>query len=98
VGVSFDKTLTGPTGINGKWPCPPIEANVGDRVIVNINNKLGNESTSLHFHGLLQKGSNHMDGPSHATQCPVPPGYSFTYDFIVRGPLDEGNGEKKKIE
>jgi FtsP/CotA-like multicopper oxidase with cupredoxin domain len=24
-----------------------------------------------------------MDGPTGVTQCPIPPGGSFTYDFVV---------------
>lgn len=71
-------------GINGQWPCPPINANIGDRVVVKVNNMLGNESTSLHFHGLYQQGSATMDGPSGVNQCPIPPGSKFTYDFKVR--------------
>lgn len=70
-------------GINGQWPCPAITANVGDRVVINVKNKLGNETTSIHFHGLYQQGSNAMDGPVGVTQCPIPPGGSFTYDFQV---------------
>jgi len=70
-------------GINGKWPCPAITANVGDRVVVNVNNKLDNQTTSIHFHGLYQQGSSSMDGPVGVTQCPIPPGGSFTYDFLV---------------
>lgn len=70
-------------GINGKWPCPPIEATVGDTVVVKITNKLGNETTGLHFHGINQKRSNIMDGPTAVTQCPVPPGSTFTYTFKV---------------
>lgn len=41
-------------GINGQWPIPPISATVGDQVIVNVLNSLGNQTTSLHFHGLYQ--------------------------------------------
>lgn len=41
-------------GINGQWPIPRISANVGDQVVVNLHNSLGNQSTSLHFHGLFQ--------------------------------------------
>jgi len=70
-------------GINGKWPIPPIVASKGDRVVVNVKNSLGNESTSLHFHGLYQNGTNHMDGPVGVTQCAIPPGNSFTYNFTV---------------
>lgn len=76
----FDRTTI---GINGQWPLPRIEANVGDRVIVNLKNDLGNQSTSIHFHGLFQNGTTHMDGVGSVTQCPVPPGSSFTYDFTV---------------
>jgi iron transport multicopper oxidase len=71
-------------GINGQWPIPRIEATVGDRVIVQLNNQLGNQSTSLHFHGLFMNGTNEMDGVVGVTQCGVPPGSSFTYNFTVQ--------------
>ena len=71
-------------GINGQWPIPRIEATVGDRVVVNLHNNLGNETTSLHFHGLFMNGTNEMDGVAGVTQCGVPPGSSFTYNFTVR--------------
>lgn len=70
-------------GINGQWPIPQITAYVGDRVIVNVENNLGNQSTSLHFHGLFQNGTTHMDGAAGVTQCPIAPGSAFTYDFEV---------------
>ncbi|GAB0139089.1 Iron transport multicopper oxidase fetC [Epichloe bromicola] len=73
-------------GINGKWPIPTIECNLGDRIVINLNNQLGNQSTSLHFHGLFQNGTNHMDGPSGVTQCAAPPGSSITYNFTVDQP------------
>ncbi|KAG6137921.1 hypothetical protein E4U38_000812 [Claviceps purpurea] len=73
-------------GINGQWPIPTIECNVGDRIVINLNNQLGNQSTSLHFHGLYQNGTNQMDGPSGVTQCGVPPGSSITYNFTVDQP------------
>ena len=49
-------------GINGEWPCPKIEADVGDLVTINLNNQLGNETTGLHFHGINQVSTNEMDG------------------------------------
>lgn len=70
-------------GINGMWPCPTIEANAGDNIIVKVVNGLVNETTSLHWHGISQKGSNEMDGADMVTQCPIPPGESFTYNFVV---------------
>jgi iron transport multicopper oxidase len=56
-------------GVNGAFPCPKIEANLGDTIQVTVNNKLGNETTGIHFHGLHQRGTPHMDGPTGVSQC-----------------------------
>jgi iron transport multicopper oxidase len=71
-------------GINGAWPCPAIEGDVGDQVVVKVTNNLATQTTGLHFHGLTQKGTQFMDGPTGVTQCPIVPGESFTYSFNVR--------------
>lgn len=71
-------------GINGQWPCPQIDVDLGDYLIVTIHNNLGNESTGLHWHGLNQYGHATMDGSAGTAQCPVPPNSSFTYSFPVR--------------
>ncbi|KAK3325199.1 multicopper oxidase like protein [Apodospora peruviana] len=73
-------------GINGAWPCPKIEATSGDTVIVNLSNKLGNETSGLHFHGINQVSTQEMDGPSGVTQCPVPPGSTIKYQFVADSP------------
>lgn len=70
-------------GINGQWPCPTIEASVGDTVVVRLTNNLGNQTTGLHFHGINQVSTNFMDGPSMVTQCPLPPNMTMTYQFTV---------------
>lgn len=70
-------------GLNGQWPIPTIEATVGDNIIVNLENQLGNQSTSLHFHGMFMNGTTNMDGAVGATQCHIPPGNTFTYNFTV---------------
>lgn len=70
-------------GINGQWPLPIMKATVGDRIIVNVDNQLGNQTTSLHFHGLFMNGTPHMDGPAQVTQCGIPPGAQFVYNFTV---------------
>ncbi|KAK7739172.1 hypothetical protein SLS53_005808 [Cytospora paraplurivora] len=70
-----------------------LEATVGDTIIAHVHNKLGNETTGLHWHGISQKGSQEMDGPIAGTQCPIPPGSSVTYKFLgqypdgLRGPF-----------
>ncbi|KAK3717005.1 hypothetical protein LTR37_006060 [Vermiconidia calcicola] len=73
-------------GINGQWPIPLLNITKGDRVIVDLHNRLGNQSTSVHFHGFFQNGTNSMDGPVGVTQCDIPPGASMTYDFTVDQP------------
>lgn len=70
-------------GVNNEWPCPTIRATKGDTIKVNMNNQLGNQTASLHFHGINQISTNWMDGPSFVTQCPVPPGEAITYEFVV---------------
>ncbi|KAI1002996.1 Iron transport multicopper oxidase [Podosphaera aphanis] len=70
-------------GINQKWPPPTMTATLGDQVIVNVNNQLGNQSTTLHFHGLYQNGTTHMDGAAQVTQCGIAPGDQFTYNFTA---------------
>lgn len=70
-------------GINGQWPLPIMTATVGDRVVVNVDNQLGNQTTTLHFHGLYMNGSTEMDGPAQVSQCGIPAGSQFTYDFTV---------------
>ncbi|CZR51745.1 related to laccase precursor [Phialocephala subalpina] len=68
--------------MNGQFPGPLIRVNEGDRVLVNVTNELKN-GTSMHWHGLYQNGTNWMDGTSGITQCPIPPGTSFLYNFTV---------------
>ncbi|KAI0550600.1 multicopper oxidase [Xylaria curta] len=69
--------------VNNQWPPPTIDMCKGDRLVVQVTNNLGNETASIHFHGLYQNGQNQMDGPPMSTQCPIPPGSVFTYDFTV---------------
>ncbi|KAK5991165.1 oxidoreductase ptaK [Cladobotryum mycophilum] len=67
--------------VNGAYPGPPIEANWGDTIQVTLHNNLTDEGTALHWHGFLQTGTPWEDGVPAVTQCPVPPGESFTYQF-----------------
>ncbi|KIW13476.1 hypothetical protein PV08_08664 [Exophiala spinifera] len=70
-------------GINNTWPLPPIEVDKGDRLVVHTHNGLGDKDTSIHFHGMFQNGTTDMDGASMVSQCPIPPGSSFTYNFTI---------------
>lgn len=69
--------------INGSMPGPTIEVYEGTEIIVHVMNKMANEATSIHWHGLYQQGTPWMDGVSGITQCAISPGQSFTYRFIA---------------
>ncbi|CAK7209550.1 hypothetical protein SCUCBS95973_000478 [Sporothrix curviconia] len=73
-------------GINDYWPPPAIRVAVGDRLVVHVHNLLGNQSTSLHFHGLFLENATHMDGAVQVSQCAIPPGSSLTYNFTIHQP------------
>ncbi|KAK0891582.1 hypothetical protein LTR91_024576, partial [Friedmanniomyces endolithicus] len=64
--------------INNQQPGPLIEANQGDVLEVTVHNALDVANT-IHWHGLLQRGTPHMDGVPGVTQYPIPPGGNFTY-------------------
>jgi FtsP/CotA-like multicopper oxidase with cupredoxin domain len=65
---------------NGGLPGPLIRARRGDRIIVHFSNKLP-QSTTVHWHGVQVPIE--MDGVPGASQPPVEPGGTFTYDFVV---------------
>lgn len=67
--------------VNGQYPGPLIEANWGDWIEVTVHNNISDEGTAIHWHGILQKGSQWMDGVPGMDQCPIAPGSSFTYRF-----------------
>jgi hypothetical protein len=47
--------------INGLFPGPIIECNEGDTLIIEVENQSVN-ATAIHWHGIYQNGTNHMDG------------------------------------
>lgn len=72
--------------VNGQSPGPLIEARAGDTVRVHVHNQLSNgERTTIHWHGISQVRSTWMDGVASVSQCGIPPGRNFTYEFVVDG-------------
>ncbi|KAJ4012510.1 hypothetical protein NW752_008208 [Fusarium irregulare] len=69
--------------VNGRFPGPLIEARSGDTIIVHVRNGLEDKGVSLHWHGLLLKNQNAMDGAVGFTQDQIPPTSSFTYNFTI---------------
>lgn len=70
--------------INGDWPAPTIEARSGDTLEIEVINALDSgEGLSIHWHGLMMRGYNDMDGAVGVTQKAVGVGESFTYGFQI---------------
>ncbi|KAI3332508.1 multicopper oxidase [Xylariaceae sp. AK1471] len=67
--------------VNGQSPGPLIEANTGDTIRVHVNNLMSNWSTTIHWHGIDQRNTTWMDGVTGVSQCGIPPGRNFTYEF-----------------
>lgn len=67
---------------NGQVPGPLIHVAEGDQVTVTVNN-LTTLPHTIHWHGLLQKGSWQMDGVPDVSQLAIKPGDSFTYQFVA---------------
>ncbi|OCT53411.1 Laccase-2 [Cladophialophora carrionii] len=68
--------------INGQFPGPTITANWGDTLRIHVKNSLTTNGTGIHWHGLRQWKTNHMDGTGGVTECPIAPGQSRTYEFL----------------
>ncbi|XP_018402155.1 PREDICTED: laccase-4-like [Cyphomyrmex costatus] len=69
--------------VNRQMPGPPIEVCQGDRIIVDMINLLVAESTTMHWHGQHHIDTPYMDGVPYVSQCPIPPGATFQYNYIA---------------
>lgn len=65
---------------NGQIPGPRLRIRQGDRVRINVRNRLP-ETTTIHWHGLILP--NIMDGPAHITQDPIETGGIYHYEFTA---------------
>ncbi|KZP16287.1 multicopper oxidase [Athelia psychrophila] len=71
----------------GQFPGPLIQGQKGDNFKINVFDALTDDTmertTSIHWHGLYQNGTNYNDGTASITQCPIVPGNGYQYDFSV---------------
>ncbi|KFB43437.1 laccase 1 [Anopheles sinensis] len=72
--------------INRMMPGPAIEVCENDIIVVDVENHLMGESTTIHWHGLHQRRTPYMDGVPHVSQCPISPGTTFRYTFRADNP------------
>jgi multicopper oxidase len=65
---------------NGRVPGPELRVTEGDTARIAVTNELA-EPTTIHWHGVeLPVG---MDGVPQLSQEPIPPGGTFTYEFVA---------------
>ena len=69
---------------NGTMPGPDIIVHQNQKITVIVYNHLLSEGITIHWHGIEQFGTPHMDGTPFVTQCPILPGQSFNYTFTPR--------------
>ncbi|KAL8129530.1 hypothetical protein V2J09_018685 [Rumex salicifolius] len=79
--------------VNGQTPGPTIQAQEGDTVVVEVMNGMLTENLAIHWHGIRQActllaskeyiGTPWADGTEGVTQCPIIPGETFVYEFVV---------------
>ncbi|KAJ1728911.1 ferroxidase fet3 [Coemansia biformis] len=70
-------------GVNGAFPLPVVEAELGDTLVLNVHNSL-DQPTSLHAHGIFQRGTNYYDGVPLVTECGIAPGSNFSYEIPLK--------------
>lgn len=69
--------------INGEIPGPNIVVFEDQVVSITVRNALKLEGVTIHWHGMVQRGTPWMDGPEMISQCPINPGQTFEYRFIA---------------
>lgn len=69
--------------VNGKFVAPLLEFEEGDEAVIRVQNKLKNQDSSIHWHGLLLPGI--MDGvPGFNKFNGIAPNKTYEYKFKVR--------------
>jgi iron transport multicopper oxidase len=85
--ISPDNIERVATLAGGTFPGTPIFGKKGDTFRVHVQNQLHDPSmwlsTTVHWHGIKQTGSNYEDGAAWITQCPIAANHSFLYQFEV---------------
>lgn len=67
--------LKGLTGeritVNGTSPGPVLHLRNGVETVITVINEIYDDATSIHWHGLTQRGTPYSDGAIGFTQCPI---------------------------
>ncbi|XP_042037677.1 monocopper oxidase-like protein SKU5 isoform X1 [Salvia splendens] len=69
-------------GIDGRFPGPVLNVTTNWNVVINVKNDL-DEPLLLTWNGIQQRKNSWQDGVS-GTNCPIPAGWNWTYQFQVK--------------
>jgi len=72
--------------VNGTVPGPTLRVAPWQRVEVTVVNAMKDEDTTVHWHGMMQRGTPSSDGVPGLTQCPIPVNGSTVYTFTPHNP------------
>ncbi|XP_059471482.1 uncharacterized protein LOC132194315 [Neocloeon triangulifer] len=84
--VLADGVERGILTLNRQIPAPSIQVCEGDRVIIDVDNRMQGIELAIHWHGLHQRGTQYYDGVPMLTQCPIPEGTTFRYQWNADNP------------
>lgn len=84
--ITADGVERGVMSINRKIPGPAINVCRGDLLVIDITNAMAGTAASIHWHGLHQRATPHMDGVPFVTQCPIDFGNTFRYAYFATEP------------
>ena len=88
LGCSLPMTVDGRTyrqyiAVNGRIPGPTLVVTEGQKMIVEVRNKLTSEGVTIHWHGIHQRDTPWMDGVASLSHIPIVPGGQFEYNFTA---------------
>ena len=69
--------------VNGRIPGPTLVVTEGQKVVIDVHNRLTGQGVTIHWHGLHQRGTPWMDGVAFLSQTPITPGSVFRYSFMA---------------
>ncbi|MCW4454352.1 copper resistance system multicopper oxidase [Flavobacterium sp. MXW15] len=80
--VDFTGRTRSAITVNGSLPAPTLRWREGDTVDIRVANTLADETTSIHWHGLLLPAN--MDGVPGLSFDGIAPGEAYRYRFQLR--------------
>lgn len=84
--VLADGVERGILSANRMIPGPSIQVCEGDKVVIDVENRMEGQAVSIHWHGIWQRGTQYSDGVPFVTQCPIQEGNTFRYQWNAGNP------------